>query len=264
MGQLTITDQDGVRHIIISNPPRGYMNAAGAAELVAALQAAEGDEAGGGVLVSGGVPGVVLRHYGEGGVVARAHAVRAAPDAPAGDRSASPVYALFDGLRAFPKPTIAAINGVCMGGGFEFALSCDIRVAQSGDYPIGLPETRLGVIPGVGGLQHMARVVGLARARELVMRGRAVSPAEAERMGLVHECADDAVSTAMTIAQDLATRPPVGVAAVKRMARLIEEGEGLADGMITAATEFTHTLVANDDAMAKMQQFLETGEDILG
>jgi enoyl-CoA hydratase/carnithine racemase len=107
-------------------------------------------------------------------------------------------------------------------------------------------------------------VVGLARARELVMRGRAVSPAEAERLGLVHERADDSVSTALAIAQDLASRPPVGVAAVKRMARLIEEGEGLADGMITAATEFTHTLVANDEAMAKMQRFLETGEDILG
>jgi enoyl-CoA hydratase/carnithine racemase len=263
MGQLTITDQEGVRHIIISNPPRGYMNAAGAAELVSALAEAEADDAVRVVLFSGGVPGVFIRHYDVSEIVAVAEAVRTAPDQPAGERSASPVYALFDGLRTFPKPTIAAINGVCMGGGFEFALSCDIRVAQAGGYPIGLPETRLGIIPGVGGLQLMSRVVGLARARELVMRGRAVNPAEAERLGLVHECAEDAVASAMSIAKDLAQRPPVGVAAVKRMARLIEEGESLEQGMRTAATEFTHTLIANDDAMEKMNGFLSTGEDIL-
>jgi enoyl-CoA hydratase len=264
MAQLSIEDQGGVRLITIANPPRGYMNAATAAELVAALKDAEGDDAVRAIVFTGGVPGVFIRHYDVGEIVAVAERARSSAIRPGGDRSASPVYDLFDRMIAYPKPTIAAINGVCMGGGCEFALACDIRVAQSGDYPIGLPETRLGIVPGVGGLQLLARAVGLARAQEMVMRGRTIAPDEALRIGMVHEVAGDALATGLAVARDLTARPPVAVAAVKRMAERIAAGEPPANGLATAAEEFFHTLVTGDAAMARMRRFLDTGEDILG
>lgn len=263
MNQIAIDDRGAVRTLTITNPPRGYMNAATAAQLVEALRAALDDPAVRVVVFAGGVPGVFIRHYDVAEIKAVADAVAAGLVGPGGDRSASPVYALFDLMIAFPKPTIAAINGVCMGGGFEFALTCDIRVAQLGDYPIGLPETRLGIIPGVGGLQLMARTIGLARARELVMRGRTFGPEEAERLGLVHETAPDALERAQAIALELATRPPEAIAAVKRMASLIAAGEGLEDGFASAAREFMGTLAPESAAHARIATFLSGGEDIL-
>jgi enoyl-CoA hydratase len=262
MTQLSIVDQGAVRLITITNPPRGYMNAVTAAELLDAIKAAEHDDAVRVLVFTGGVPGVFIRHYDVGEIIAVAEAARSGAIQPGGDRIASPVYDLFDRLIVYPKPTIAAINGMCMGGGCEFALSCDIRVAEMGVYTIGLPETRLGIIPGVGGLQLLARVVGRARAQEMVMRGRVVGPEEAAALGMVHDVAASALDRALEIAADLAQRPPVAVASVKRMAQAISAREPLAEGLVRAADEFFHTLVTGDDAIVKMQDFLISGEDI--
>jgi enoyl-CoA hydratase len=252
-----------VRVITLTNPPRGYLNAAGSAELLAALEAALGDPAVRAIVFTGGVPGIFIRHYDVSEIKVVAEAVRAGAVGAGGDRAASPVYTLIDLLLACEKPTIAAINGVCMGGGFEFALGCDIRVAQVGDYPIGLPETLLGIVPGLGGLQLMARAVGLARARELVLRGRVVAPEEAAQLGLVHEVAPDALDRAQAIAAELAKRPPQALAAVKRMAALVAGGESLEDGIASAAGEFIATIGAGSEAHARIAAFLSGGEDIL-
>jgi enoyl-CoA hydratase len=262
MSQVAIRDHGAVRLVTLTNPPRGYMNAASAAELLVALDAALGDPAVRVIVFTGGVPGVFIRHYDVSEIKAVAEAVRNGAIGPRGDRAASPVYALFDRLIACDKPTIAAINGVCMGGGFEFALACDIRVAQAGDYPLGLPETRLGIVPGVGGLQLMARVVGLARARELVLRGRVVNPAEAGQLGLVHEVEPGALDRALEIASELADRPPHALSAVKRMAALIAAGESLEQGMTSAAREFMGTLAEGTGAMERIERFISGGEDI--
>ena len=263
MSQVTTRDIGAVRLVTLTNPPRGYLNAAGSAELLAALEAALGDSAVRAIVFTGGIPGVFIRHYDVSEIKTVADAVRAGAVSAGGDRGASPVYALIDLLVACEKPTIAAINGVCMGGGFEFALGCDIRVAQAGDYPIGLPETLLGIVPGLGGMQLMARVVGLARARELVLRGRVVNPEEAAQLGLVHEVAPDALDRALAIATELAERPPVGLAAVKRMAALVAAGESLEQGMAGAAREFIGTLAEGSEAHARIDMFLSGGEDIL-
>ncbi len=263
MIQVTTRNHGAVRLITLTNPPRGYLNAAGAAELLAALQSALNDPAVRAVVFTGGVPDVFIRHYDVAEIKAVAEAVRAGAVRAGGDRAASPVYALIDLLVACEKPTIAAINGICMGGGLEFALACDIRVAQTRDYPIGLPEALLGIVPGLGGLQLMARVIGLARARELVLRGRVVGPAEAERLGLVHQIAPDALACALTIAAELAERPPHALAAIKRMAALVSAGETLEEGMASAAREFIGTLAEGGDSHARIDAFLSGGEDIL-
>lgn len=264
MAQVTSSDEGGVRLLTMANPPRGYMNAELATELLEHLQQARAYDAVRVVVFTGGVPGVFIRHYDVGEIVAVGEVARPGAGAgEAGERAESPVYAMFDLLLAFPKPTIAAINGMCMGGGFEFALACDIRIAQPGDYTIGLPETRLGIIPGLGGLQLLARTVGLARAKEMVLRGRVVGPEDAHKLGLVHELAADAKSQALEIGRDLVSLPAGGLEAVKRMAALVAGGETLEDGISTAAAEFMVTLLANDEAMDSMRSFLASGEDIL-
>jgi enoyl-CoA hydratase/carnithine racemase len=90
----------------------------------------------------------------------------------------------FDEVEAFPKPTVAAVNGFALGGGCELAMACDIRIA-SDNARFGLPETTLSVLPGAGGTQRLARLVGTGRAIEMILTGRFVDAAEAHAIGLV-------------------------------------------------------------------------------
>lgn len=98
---------------------------------------------------------------------------------------------LFQKLEEFPQPTIAAIQGFCLGGGCELAMACDIRIAGRGA-KLGQPEVALGIIPAAGGTQRMPRLVGLGRAKELIFTGRVVEADEALRIGLVNHVVDDA------------------------------------------------------------------------
>jgi enoyl-CoA hydratase len=90
----------------------------------------------------------------------------------------------FDAVEAFPKPTVAAVNGFALGGGCELAMACDIRIASE-SARFGLPETTLSVLPGAGGTQRVARLVGTGRAIEMILTGRLVPAAEAHAIGLV-------------------------------------------------------------------------------
>jgi enoyl-CoA hydratase len=264
-GKVQTLDEGGVRLFTITNPPRGYMDASVSAELVEKFAAAAEAENVRAIVFTGGIEGVFIRHYDVGEILAMGHAVRGAGEdrGPPPPRSETPIYDLTDRLLSCPKPTIAAINGTCMGGGCEIALACDIRVAAHGDYTIGLPEARLGIIPGLGGMQMLARVVGQSRAREMVLRGRVIGPEEAQSIGLVDELSDDAVSAAMEIARDLATLSPVALASIKEMAARVGAGESLQQGILTAAEQFLVTLTANEEAMKRMQRFIDEGEDIL-
>ena len=97
---------------------------------------------------------------------------------------------------------VAAINGLCMGGGFELALACDLRIASPAVEAIGLPETRVGIFPGGGGTQRLPRVVGEAKALEIILRGLTFAGEAAHRIGLVHELADDPLARALEMAAE--------------------------------------------------------------
>jgi enoyl-CoA hydratase/carnithine racemase len=121
-------------------------------------------------------------------------------------------------LADLPMPTIAAIEGDALGGGLELALCCDLRVASE-RARLGLPEVRLAVIPGSGGTQRLPRVVGVARAKELILTGRLLSAAEAERIGLVNQVvpAGEARTAADALAAEIAERGPLAVREAKRL-----------------------------------------------
>jgi enoyl-CoA hydratase len=119
-----------------------------------------------------------------------------------------------------------------MGGGFELTLACDLRIAAPSVPSIGLPETRIGIFPGGGGTQRLPRVIGEAKALEMILRGLVLNAQEALEWGIIHEIADDPVARALEIAAEFAARPPEGLAHAKRLTRAALDrplSEGLAD-----------------------------------
>lgn len=127
----------------------------------------------------------------------------------------------FDAFERCTKPIIGAIHGFCMGGGFEIALACDIRMASS-DAVFALPETGLGLIPGGGGTQRLPRVVGLGRALDLLLTGERVDAREALRIGVISRLVEDKaqlLAEAEKLAQRIAAKPPVAIAYAKEAAK---------------------------------------------
>jgi enoyl-CoA hydratase/carnithine racemase len=137
--------------------------------------------------------------------------------------------AAFGGILDLPVPTIAAVHGFALGGGCEFALSCDLIVADE-TAVLGLPEVTVGVIPGGGGTQLLARRVGASRAADLIFTGRKVAVDEAERLGLLDRRvpAGEARAAALELAATIAANSPVGVRSAKTALRL-----GAAAGLST-------------------------------
>jgi enoyl-CoA hydratase/carnithine racemase len=128
------------------------------------------------------------------------------------------IHELFLRMNRMDKVWIAALNGTAMGGGCELALACDIRIMAEGDGRIGLPEASLGIIPGAGGTQRLARLLGPGQALEMMLEARALSPVEALGIGLVHRVVAPGrlLEVAQETAARLARRSPATVAALKR------------------------------------------------
>jgi enoyl-CoA hydratase/carnithine racemase len=159
-------------------------------------------------------------------------------------------------LADLPMPTIAAIEGNALGGGLELALACDLRIASE-RARLGLPEVRLAVTPGAGGTQRLPRIVGLARAKELVLTGRILHADEAARIGLVNEVvrAGEARRRADEIAEEIAARGPLAVREVKRLldaALDVDLDTGLA-----AELDASERIFATDDLLEGASAFFE-------
>jgi len=258
--------RDGLAVVTFNNPPRGYLNQAQVTELAAHLDAIEKDDVTRAVIFTGGVPGVFIRHYDVGEIQGATDAVQksgldAAGLMEAGKRG-NPISHLFDQVDQLRKPTIAAINGYCQGGGFELALCCDIRIAEEGDYRIGLPETNIGIFPGAGGTQRLPRVIGEAKALELILRGKTLNPEEAVEAGMVHHlAAGTALELALEIAEDFKSKPARALADAKALvksATITPLGEGCAK----ERGKFSALLLEDEEASRLMAEFIAGGEDI--
>jgi enoyl-CoA hydratase len=162
-------------------------------------------------------------------------------------------------LETMPKPTIAAINGFALGGGCELALACDFRYAAQ-TAKLGQPEVNLGIIPGWGGTQRLARAVGIGIAKELVLTGRMVDADEAERIGLVNSVYEPGELMAQTVetARALAAKGPLALAAAKRALNRALAGDHT-ENLEREADDFGE-LFASADAKEGMTAFAEKRE----
>jgi enoyl-CoA hydratase/carnithine racemase len=164
----------------------------------------------------------------------------------------------FTAVARIPKPVIAAVTGYALGGGYELALCADFRVLGA-SAKIGQPEIQLGIIPGAGGTQRLARLVGPAKAKDLVFTGRHVGAEEALELGLADAVVpdDEVYSTAVAMARKFAAGPPLALAAAKRA---IDEGlDGSLDEGLALETRLFAELFDTEDQKAGMRSFLENG-----
>lgn len=136
---------------------------------------------------------------------------------------------VYEAVAALPQPTVSAVHGWCLGGGLELALATDLRIADE-TATFGLPEVGLGIVPSSGGLTRLVRMLGTARARELVLLGSRVPAAEAYRLGLVTEVtpAGAALDRAMALAETLSTQPALAVAIAKQAIDAIADSSAAA------------------------------------
>jgi enoyl-CoA hydratase len=160
-------------------------------------------------------------------------------------------------LETMPQPTIAAIDGFALGGGCELALACDLRYASPRS-KLGQPEINLGIIPGWGGTQRLARVCGLGFAKELILTGRLVAAEEAQARGLVDAIHDPALDAALETARLLASKSPVALAAAKRALNYALQGDHV-ENLQREAEEFG-SLFAGEDAKEGLAAFVEKRE----
>jgi enoyl-CoA hydratase/carnithine racemase len=162
---------------------------------------------------------------------------------------------VFSRFAELPQPTIAAINGHALGGGLELALACDFRFAARADGAlIGLPEVRLGLLPGAGGTQRLTWLVGPARATELIMKGIQLSPEQAAADGLVHFLVEpeELEPKARDYAVRLARQAPIALRGIKRAIRAASSPDGLA-----VEGEAFREVLASNDAQTGVHAFLE-------
>jgi enoyl-CoA hydratase/carnithine racemase len=212
MSLVQTDDRGAVRHVVLNRPEkRNAFDADLVLEVGRALRAAADDPA---------VRCVVLR--GEGPMFSSGMDLAALNDLAADAEHLRPFrracIEAWNLAEEMTKPTICAIHGACIGGAMELALACDLRV-MAAEAVIGMPETRIGLIPDVGGSSRLPAIVGLGRAKELVMTGKLIDGTEAERIGLVNRVAPAAELDAAVdaLVEELLACAPIAVGLAKRV-----------------------------------------------
>ncbi|MEX1194348.1 MAG: enoyl-CoA hydratase/isomerase family protein [Dehalococcoidia bacterium] len=211
------TERDGATLVCtINNPPKNFLIAPIVTELTSLADEIAVDEAVRALIITGGVPGIFSTHYDVTELTALWDVMQRRPDSPSGD-DLHAMHQLIFKLQALPIPVIAAVNGTAMGGGCELALGCDFRI-KSTEGAFGLPEVRIGLLPGAGGTQRMARLIGVAKSLELMLLGNTVDGETAARLGLVHKAVapDRVMPEALALAEELGKRPPLSIALIKQ------------------------------------------------
>ena len=245
----TSADHPGVGTIALSRPPMNALNRQVQAELAAAAREAT---------VRDDIKAVVV--YGGPKVLAAGADIKEMNDLDYAEmvKVAGPLQADLGSVAAIPKPTVAAITGYALGGGLEVALGADRRIAGD-NVKLGLPEILLGIIPGGGGTQRLARLIGPSRAKDMIYTGRFVDAEEALAIGLVDEVVapDDVYSAALKWAGQFAGAASVALAAAKAA---VDQGleTDLATGLKIEEHQFT-TLFTTEDRTIGMSSFIENG-----
>ena len=213
------TRREGAALVVtMTNPPKNLMNTMMVAELIALVTELETDTEVRTLILTGGVGGIFITHYDVGELSVVSERARQSETVGQGGQLHD-THQLLLKLQALPQPVVAAINGTAMGGGCELALACDFRIMEKRPGAvIGLPEVRVGILPGAGGTQRMTRLLGVAKAMEMMLLGNTVDAETAERIGLVHRAVGEgeAVTAALALAAQLAERPALSVSMIKQ------------------------------------------------
>ena len=246
---LLAENRAGVLVVTVNRPKQlNALNAETISELDAVFQELESDET---------VKGVIVTGARDKAFVAGADINELARETPnSGRETSARGQAVMRRIELSAKPVIAAINGFALGGGMELALACHIRIAAEGA-KMGLPEVKLGVIPGYGGTQRLARIVGKGRALELILTGAMIDATEAHRIGLVNRVSPsgELLAAAEFLMREILANGPLAT----RYAMLaVERGldGGLEEGLVLETSLFG-LLCATEDMKEGMNAFLE-------
>lgn len=253
MSGLVVLELGPIAHLELVNPPLNLVTRELLGELDEALGILEGASA-------GEVRVVVVSGYGERAFSAGSHVGEfEAQRGPDGRERLALEAGAASRLARLPMPTIAAIEGNALGGGLELALCCDLRIASE-RARLGLPEVRLAVIPGAGGTQRLPRIVGAARAKELILTGRILTAAEAELIGLVNQVVPtgEARNAADALAAEIADRGPLAVREAKWLIDTAADGD--LDAGLAAELDASVRIFATDDMLEGADAFLEKRE----
>ena len=240
MGMITVRAVGSVGVLTLNNPPHNLIGRDFIEEFCCAQERA----------VEDGMRAILirsdLRHFCAGA------------DVSALDREGVEASVTLDRLESIPIPTVAAIHGAVLGGGFELALACDfIIAAQSAQ--IGSVEVAIGLAPLLGAVQRLTERAGPARAKEITMLGRRYSPDVLERWGIINlvTTEDELHSASLSLAQQLASGPTLAITAIKRIARLAST-DGLQAADLALADELA-PMWSSKDVERGMRAMLETG-----
>jgi len=245
MKYIEVEQHEQVQVWTMRNPPMNYMTAPLCRDLLECIGKAESDENVRAIVITGGIEGKFITHYSVDELGAMAadpvECARIFPIIQAG------FHRMLNRIMLLPKAVIAAINGDCMGGGYELTMACDLRLAADGPFQIGLPEAVLGILPGGSGTQRLPRLIGRARALEVMLFGNVYSPADAERMGMVNRVlpAKDLMPFAMEWAHALSRRAPRAIAAIKRAVHLGAD-QDLETGLLIERAEMREVMCSED------------------
>ena len=246
---VDVTIDSGVATIRLDRPPMNALNASVQREIREAAEAVSRDTSLGATIVYGG-PKVFAAGADIAEMSTMGYVEMAAASVELGQA--------FNAVAAIPHPTIAAITGYALGGGLELAMCCDFRVAGD-NAKVGQPEIALGIIPGAGGTQRLPRLVGPARAKEMIFSGRFVGAEEAAAIGLIDRVVapDDVYESAQQWARSLAAGARVALRAAKAAVdRGIEVD--LPTGLEIERAHFS-ALFATEDQRIGMESFMENG-----
>lgn len=241
---LTVSKKDGVATVTIANPPMNVLSQQVIKELDEVFTELEADSE---------TVSIILTGEGENAFMAGAD-IKEFPERDI--ETSTPVHPIFNKIEYIPKPTIAVLNGFTLGGGLELALTCDIRIAEE-HAKIGLPEVLLGLLPGAGGTQRLPRLVGPAKAKEIMFTGKQLSAEEALDIGLVNNVVKkgEGKQTATKLAEQMAS---LSLQSLSRIKKLVNATNNLSlkEGLTLEEEQFEE-LFATEDAKEGVSAFIE-------
>ena len=261
MGTVECAIDAGIATVTFTNPPKGFFTSDMVAQTSTIMESLENDDGVRAIVFTGGLPDVFIRHFSVEEIIEMTAALKARRAKGLADPrfARTPLRIMWENVDNCRKPTIAAINGFCGGGGCELALACDIRLAGPGDYTIGQMEILVGILPGAGGTTRLARLVGTGKALEWVLRGRTFYPQEAAAEGLVHHYIDgDVLAAAHGIAAEFVDKPAAALAAIKQVLRS-SWGKTTADGVDEEGDLFGNLIATDERALQMMKDYVAGG-----